>query len=503
MLPVKGFFVVMAILVFGYFAGSEGRKLIAPQDPKAEVAIPKPDPIRRVRVVPAAPSVLVSNDTIDTLLQLPVDQLYHRLALWLLDAPAHEIEELWKRYSKRADCSDDLDELILIGWAGIDPESAIATVTAVEYDKGPWRAWACHEPERALDSALSRFRKMEDQTSLIQVLRGIGEFHPKWLRENFDDLPEQWMGDEALAGYLRRTDTENPRESIRFLQEKKAKIPVKTLLALGLQDPVAAHSLAMEIPPESRPSDFTDRLARGNPAAVEILLARTTAPRERMQLRLKQFESRAKSDPLAVEEMIRELPSSWLKDGGLAILANHYLDDDPAKAVELTAEILLQANYEEEQSSRIYLGRGGLDPKKLAPSPAKSLVNRLVQEAPAELMAAIEPEDGFPTSAYRDVVETWADHDAVGFAEWARDVEQPFTYVVAAGEVTSRLLADKQYPEAMEWAESIPAATGKPSYHLGDVYGSWLREDPDAAKSWRAGARLSEAQKRSLRRFKE
>ena len=169
--------------------------------------------------------------------------------------------------------------------------------------------------------------------------------------------------------------------------------------------------------------------------------------------------------------------------------------------MELTAEILLQPGYEADQFSRIHLARGGSDPKKLASSPAKPLVNRLVREFPAELMAAITPDDGFPTAAYREVVTAWADHNAVEFAEWARDVEQPFTYVVAAGEVTARLLADKQYPEAMDWAKSIPAATGKPSYHLGDVYGRWVGADPEAARSWREKTQLSDAQQRSLARF--
>ena len=73
----------------------------------------------------SALSKLRSTDTYEDLVSLSNDELYPRLALWLLDASAEDVAAYYENYLQREVKPNDITDLIFINWARLDPLARI------------------------------------------------------------------------------------------------------------------------------------------------------------------------------------------------------------------------------------------------------------------------------------------------------------------------------------------------------------------------------------------
>lgn len=138
-------------------------------------------------------STLRSPDSADDLLQLPSNELYGRLALFLLDLEPAAFPNFFQEYLKREDQTADLTSLILIARCRVDAATALQTTQDTELEPLAYRALAGHDPERALRIGLT------DRKRLKTVATAIGEFHPKWLSENWARIPVEAQRDALLG----------------------------------------------------------------------------------------------------------------------------------------------------------------------------------------------------------------------------------------------------------------------------------------------------------------
>lgn len=305
--------IIFTTVVLGYLAGSLGKRSFASESFREEISESQVSAGRGLVNNEGVPSTIKSNDTATTLAEIPGPELYDRLALWLLDASAAEMQEFWLSYSVRPDRSNNLNDLVFINWTRVDPEAAILAAEGTEFAHYPWRLWACHEPEKALREVLARYQGQEDQKRLGEVAWGLGEFHPDWLREHIDELPEE-IRSRALAGYRKLADTENPRESIAFLKSQGKQIDLKTIASIGRENPLEAYELAVELEGQGYhdrglPGDLIDSIANENPAFLEHLKDHIKAPQDQKKVALKQFATLLATDPEAAQKQIEELPA--------------------------------------------------------------------------------------------------------------------------------------------------------------------------------------------------
>lgn len=494
------------LCLLGYFTGVTGQRF-SQDDPDSGGASPSStDPrSRRGEPTEGIPSTIKSNDTAATLADVPATELYDRLALWMLDASAVEMQEFWLSYSLRTDRSNDLNDLVFINWTRVDPEAAIAAAEGTEFANYPWWAWACHEPEKALSEVLARYQGQEDQKHIGEVAWGIGEFHPDWLREHFDELPEEWMQRRALSGYSKWADTENPRESIAFLKEQGWRINPKTLAALGRENPLEAYDLAVELKGDGSnyanrglPEELIETLANEDPALLGQLKDHIKSPTGKMSIQLKQFEALVASDPEAARKQVEQLSESWVKQDQLAMLATHYLETDPAQATELAARIFEGKGEILDRYTRIHTENGSSGsgaPNELI----RDLMQTLIVEDGAHLMDAITSQSGLSKAG-----ELWAENDLPGYAGWVSEQDDPKTYHQGASKVVNYLQRTSHFQEAMEWAESIPAEGEHQAYdQVVNTYYSWFQRDPEAAGTWKQNADLSEGQVEQINRLEQ
>ncbi|YCM42844.1 hypothetical protein V2O64_16165 [Verrucomicrobiaceae bacterium 227] len=488
----------LAMATLGYFSGSIGKQFTRSATSAGDQETASSFSNRDQASYDIVPSGIKSSDTIASLAEIPAPQLYDRLALWLLDASASEMQEFWTTYTARTDRTNDLNDLVFINWTRVDPEAAIAAAEGTEFDKYPWWAWACHEPEKALSEVLARYPGQEYQKQIGNVMWGLGEFHPAWLREHIDELPEKWMRDRALSGYVKFADTDNPLESIEFLKKHGRNIPRDTLVALGREDPLAAYQLALELKASESnyryrelPDQLIDSLASENPALLDQLLPQITSPSGKMKIQFKQFESLLKLDPAAAEEQAKQLPKGWAREDQLAALAKHHLKENPEKAIEITALLLKDGGSQNPRYSQIYTENGSSTGSGMGESPANGLINQLSLTHPEALIDKVIASEG----SYYGVASAWAGQDLPAYAAWVNQQDDPKIFTTSAIIVSSTLTDKGHYVEAMDWVGSLDQDPQQPyliSDRIANTYRPWLRSNPEEARTWKENATLDE-----------
>ena len=161
-----------------------------------------------------APAARLSPDTAAVLHALPTEELYDRMALFLIDAKAGDFPAFYEELQKRSDRSSDLNDLLFIAWTRVDPEAAVAASRGTHDFKYAYWAWACHDPGGALASALAK------KEGVRNAVWGIGEFHPGWLEKNWNLIPEDQRS-SAIQGLLKWPNTESPEVTLRLLYDSK------------------------------------------------------------------------------------------------------------------------------------------------------------------------------------------------------------------------------------------------------------------------------------------
>lgn len=185
---------------------------------------------------------LRSSDSADELLQLSSNELYARLALFLLDIDGADFPRFYQDYLAREDRTDDLTALILAAWCRVDSTTAIQTTQGTQSGNLAYWALSGHDPEAAFQLGL------ENKRALKTIAAAIGEFHPKWLTENWDRIPEDVRRD-ALIGLASRPNTDDPELSLTLLlrESNEAHPNPETLLALVREDLPKTLALLQEL----------------------------------------------------------------------------------------------------------------------------------------------------------------------------------------------------------------------------------------------------------------
>jgi len=211
--------------IVGFLCGFVAKRMAAPGNTPAAAIGENPANSGAARnLAPSRPAAgrslaesaaeLRSHDTLDGLLALGGQVPYQRLALWLLDATPGESAAYWQTHVAAQKRDRNITDLVMASWTRIDPQGATAAVAGTRFEDFAWWARAAHDPQAALAAAMDT-----NPSRVPNVAWGIGEFHPKWLRDHFGEIPSS-VRRMAMQGLEKWGETRDPLATCEFLKDQ-------------------------------------------------------------------------------------------------------------------------------------------------------------------------------------------------------------------------------------------------------------------------------------------
>lgn len=429
-----------------------------------------------------------SGDSAEMIHALANEELYDRMALFLLNTKASDFPAFYEEFQQRDDRTNDLNDLLFISWTRLDPEAAIAATQGTDDFRYVYWAWACHDPGSALAAAQAR------DEGLHNALWGIGEFHPQWLTENLDLIPKDWLG-SCMSGVQKWPDTENPEATLRLLFEsgygKHYGQNSQTLVALARQDPANAYEVIKELSkaepygPKVLLEDLIKSVARSEPSLLSKMAEHSKNPVDQRMLKLAQFNNVIAEDLEAAKAILESTPKSWLRDDLGVSYAQHLFKEDPERGFEVAIELFKDnfGGFSRDTSIRTESGNSSFSFVSSESSGEHELINDLVGHGGAGVLDALKPESGSRNAAFNVASDQYVKQDLNGYASWLEgQQENTKIYEFGVHRLTQSLKKMGEYAAGMEWLQSTP---GGSRYREINYYNDWLRTDPEAAVAWR------------------
>jgi hypothetical protein len=436
-----------------------------------------------------------SEDTVETLLASDPQSLYARLAAWMIDASEEDIAAYWSGY-QNGKRTNDITDLVFIQWTRLNPRGAIAATAGGKDEHYAWWAWASHDPKGALAAALA-----ENPDRVNNVTWGIGEFDPEWLRENFDKIPEAARGN-ALRGMAKWTDAQDPEGSLDFMREHDMQFHKETFLSLVRKDPWAAQDWLKRNPGLSRgyyssgesPQDLLiSTMARERPEDLERLAALTPPGAEKRKMEQKLFDQLADSDPEAALEQARAGDVPILAAQQLGLIGMKLLRSDPDQAFALAAEMLEKSGGKLGFETKVQYGNGSTSWGQEGDKAQQFLDMLSTKDRERTLALATDgaKQNNPLRQVFQNLASQWANSDLVGFTNWTNRQTDPDVRATAAYQISSQLVQQEHFEEAMDWASMDP---NHGNSFMSVLY-QWAHKDREAAVGWLDAADLPEKDK--------
>lgn len=439
-----------------------------------------------------------STDTLESLAALDDKSLYARLALWLVDASEQDIAAWWQSYRQKGKRSNDINDLIFIHWARVNPQGAIAAATGTPDEHYAWWAWSCHDPKAALAAAIA---KNADRVN--NVTWGIGEFHPEWLREHFDEIPESGR-DNAFRGLEKWDDHPDPLEILKFLREKGRGFSADLFQTLARRDPWAAYDWIQEHGATQSSNyggrydvleTFIKSVGESNPEVLQRIAEQAPSGELKRKLEAAFFENLVKSDPEEAMKQALETKAPLIASERIAGVGLGLVSTDPDKAFEMAEKMFEKCPDALNRMTTIRYpnGSSGYGESNALPD---QLMAGLLAKDPERVMAMCRTGNK-PSPAFSQVARNWAERDMEGYAHWVNRQTDPELREPAAVTLVNQLQSQQQFGEAADWVMSL--RNSRQDY-LENLINNWSRRNPEEAREWLDAADLTDHEKQQIGR---
>ncbi len=440
---------------------------------------------------------LVTDESLESLVAQGDGVSYASLSLWLLDADAAEIAAFWEHY-RATNPGGDLRRLLFINWTRLDPSAAITATKGTDDEKLVWWAWAAHDPETAMSAAPTEEWR-------IRVAKGAGEFHPEWVRENFENIPEEARS-SAIEGIRTWKEDGDHAATLDFLLEHGNGHTGSIFSTFARKDPWGAYDWLVKNDRLGIPqwgNQEVDSLIRQmkelHPDDLERMAAMTPSGQVRWKMEDALFESLLETDPERALENARSGDAPLVNMKRLASIGDKLLDTDPEKAFDLAAEILM-------------ISKGGLSPNVMidyegggihygsSDSHAEDFMARVLAKDPYRTldMAAGALTDS-SSRVFDNLSRTVAEKDLDGYAAWVNRQTDPKSIERGTGVVVSGLAQRGNFHEASEWAMNGYKPEGSMPNGLFSLVHQWSQRDVEGAREWLESSPVSEQHKANMK----
>lgn len=440
-----------------------------------------------------------STDTQETLIALDDAALYARLALWLSDASEADIAVFLERYSKKDSASDDITKLIFINWTRLNPRGALAAV-GEDFEYEIWNAWACNSPQAAFAAALQG-----NEDILETVIDAIGEHHPEWLRDHFQELPANSRENAAYAMAQLEHDSD-PLKTLQFLEENHQDVEPNTLKALAREDPWAAFDWAKNAGIFYRESNGTfsecmdaivETLAAERPDDLARMAAQASSGDLKLKLEAAQFTNLLKSDPAAALAQAEATTITRTAAERYAAIGSDLVQKDPTQAYQIAAKLLEVCPDPMNFGAKVETPND-TDSVEISISGVDVFLESLMAKGPEKLLAlcTAPTESGEVSATFERLAGEWAEKDLSAYAAWVNQQTLPAVREGGALLVISALRDEGHYEEALDWAMNMDNSS---SDRTGSTFGYWYRADSTSAMQWLDASNLPADRKAEMK----
>lgn len=441
---------------------------------------------------------LVTSETFESLVAQGDGVSYAALSLWLLDADASEIAAFWENFQK-GNPGGDLRRLLFINWTRLDPSAAITATRGTDDEVLVWWAWPAHDPTTAMASATT----VEWQK---RVAKGAGEFHPDWVRENFEGIPEEARS-EAINGIRTWKEDGDHAATLDFLQEHGGGYTGSIFTSFARKDPWAAYDWLVKNE-KLRNSRYwaggevetlIKQVKELHPDDLERMAAMTPSGQVKWKMEDALFELLLASDPERALENARKGDAPLVNAKRLAAIGDSLLATEPEKAFDLAAEILSISKGGLSPDIIIMHERGGTYAGSNY-SGAQDFIEKILAKDPYRTldMAAVAMADT-DSDTFSQLSYTVAQKDLDGYAAWVNRQTDAKSIEQGTGVVVSGLARRGNFHEASEWAMSNYDVNSSSNNGLYTLAYYWGQQNPADASEWLESASVSENHKVSLR----
>lgn len=443
------------------------------------------------------PSNLHSNDTLESIIKVPLSDAYSRLALWLVDASDEDVAAYWKFYEAQKNRPSDLTDLFFVNWVRINRDAAFAAVSGTKYEKYAWRGWCSSDPNAAFQAMKSADKKFSEH-----IMSSIGEFHPEWVHAHINELndSEKQM---AFYGINHWGNDADPLATLKYYQENKMQIDKNILRALVRKDPWAAYdymksegNLVNKYQNQIEKKNILEMLAGEHPDDVARMAELAPKGELRREMEAVIFKNLITTNPEEALEQARKTEAPSVAAQYWIDLIAHYTTENPDKALSLLEEFwknhpngfAIGSKHEFDKST--YSGSSKMDGlnEMLA-----SIVARKPQET-AEL--------AFNTkSAHPDIIlRQWLKNDPEAYSNWVNQQTDQERKSAGASIIVSHLISEESnFPLAAQWITMLK--NEQQFGHGFELYSNWKKSDSNAADQWLDHSGLAEEHINRIKQF--
>lgn len=463
---------------------------------EAKVSFVKPGPLP------------TSTDTVETLLALDRGPLYARLGLWLLDASEEDMTAFWEGYYQREDPNDTVKDLLFTQWSKKNAAGMLAVARRTGCEISAMWSWSMSDPQGML-----AYVEGKDPSMRNYGLRGLAFFHPELARQMLEEDPALagTFEMEQLAAMLFKGDA---KAEMDFLGKyrKEEYYTAQSLKKWAEQDPHRAFEWLNSHGGEEYVHQlFLQGVVKEHPEALPELAATLPQGAMRRQFEMAAFTHLAETDPDKAREEALGIEVPRLAAERLAVLGKTLANEDPARALEVLADIYAKCpDVTRRMSWTRYPDGSGSGGSGVAGF--HEFITTLTGKEPEQTMQALmdlearnspgggrEDSDRYHLGSYQ-VARTWAEKDLEGYAAWSQAQQAPEIRDMGASIASEQLRGRNDFSGAIVWAQRITDERSQSNAIL-HVVGSWVSRDRAAAQRWFEEAELPDQARKKLTHY--
>jgi len=499
------------ICILGLLCGFVAKRMAAPENDSAATASENSEnsgtarniaPPRAAagRSLAESAAELRSHDTLDELLALGDQVTYQRLALWLLDAPPGEIAAYWQAHTTAKKRDRNITDLIMASWTRIDPQGATSAVAGTRFEDFAWWAWAAHDPQAALSAAMAT-----NPSRVPNVAWGIGEFHPKWLREHFGEIPSSARR-MAMQGLEKWGETRDPLVTCEFLKDQGMDPPRLLLRHFIEQDPMAAWNWLSEnngrfsrsnASATRRMEFFLRMLRESHPDILEQIAAETPPGKQKEQVETAIFDHLLATNPDTAVKQALAIKDRNLAYKRLSAAVSHLLTTNPDRAFEIAGQLFGHRSDDTQENPGMTAPTGNGTITLSNYSETRQLLEKLSMTDFARTVQLDDspPDRIQPFQLAEIAVKDWARADPDGVAKWFDEEATPELRKRALAPYLQVLFDEGQFEEAARHVEE----SDNPGGYAEELLYEWRFTNRERALQWLENADIPAERKDKLR----
>jgi hypothetical protein len=486
----------IALLILSFFAGRMLKSSPQKVDPPPQANTPTPTPTRTTtRSADATPAPthadlsqsLRSTDTVDTLIALSKDDLYERLALWLVDASVEDMAAYWQATKNAEDIRYMVRDLVFLRYTLTDPLSALSESTDPSDTYYLWKAWTKNDPVAAFQHAMAN-----NPYHLGAVMETMAHSNSKLALKLLNAHPEIYQLTN-INTIIQVLCHENPEAVFKINHPNQLGHPFDPhAIAVWLRkDPHEAFRwfIANRLRPRDSYNDLDEEqfiikhLSNNRPDLIEEFAEMVPPSSLRWKLEAAAFDALLEKDPEKAIVVARENPSPTLAVEQLVKIALKKVSTDVHQTKSLLSEILsINPDFLTQQTT-IHVPKDRIRNQQQS-EPAKQLIAGLIDLDPqAAFEILIEPakqhslNETTNYAAYR-----WVETDHQSFANWITNHPDTSIQKETYSYLVNGLRQAKEYELAVTYALKMDEAIQ--THYLRPLMREWNSIAPSAAAEW-------------------